>query len=153
MTQSFKAEQKHREERERAEAERKRNSPEEIERRRLEQERIRAELEERERQRKAQEEFAAREKWAHYHRYPRFDEIDAMDGIQFEFFVKDLLERNAFSQVRTTSQSGDQGADLVGLTPPPEHKKVVVQTKRGSEQLGTARFRRYLARCSSTVRR
>jgi hypothetical protein len=82
----------------------------------------------------SEEERFARERWAEYHRYPRFEEIDAMDDIAFELFVKDLLDRFAFSQLRTTPASGDQGADLVGMTP--ESKKVVVQAKRWQGRVG-----------------
>ena len=117
-----------------AKEERRRNSPEEIERRRLEVEKLRAEAEERQRQVKANEERLAREHWVEYHRYVRLDEVDAMDGIPFEFFIKDLLERTAFTDVRTTSTSGDHGADLVGLTP--ASKKAVVQTKRWRGPVG-----------------
>jgi restriction endonuclease Mrr len=144
VTEARLEDERQRENQKRAEDECRRNSPEEIERRRLELERLNAELEERERQRKAEEERAAREKWVEYHRYPRLEEIDAMDGIQFEFFVKDLLERLAYHKVRTTPKSGDQGADLLAITPNPHCKKAVVQTKRWRGPVGNSAIQEVL---------
>ena len=75
-------------------------------------------------------------------RHYTFDEIDAMDGIQFELFIKHLLESGAYSDLCTTPASGDQGADLLGFTP--EHKKAVAQTKRWRGAVGTSAIQEVL---------
>lgn len=41
------------------------------------------------------------------------DQADRMDGSEFEYFCAGLLRRNGFSNVRVTSQSGDQGVDIL----------------------------------------
>jgi restriction system protein len=60
------------------------------------------------------------------------EEIDTMDGIQFEYYLKELyLSRGYAAEV--TSASGDYGADLL-LTK--DGNKVVVQAKRHSKDVG-----------------
>jgi restriction system protein len=60
------------------------------------------------------------------------EDIDAMDGIRFEYYLKELyLSRGYAAEV--TRASGDYGGDLV-LTK--DGKKVVVQAKRHSKDVG-----------------
>jgi restriction system protein len=59
-------------------------------------------------------------------------DIDSMDGIQFEYYLKELYLSKGY-EVEVTSASGDYGADLLlndGA------KKVVVQAKRYSKDVG-----------------
>jgi restriction endonuclease Mrr len=109
------------------ESQRRWNSPEAIEQRRIEAERYRAEVEEKERQRKALEENLARDKWARYYRWVRIEEVDEMTGTEFENFLGKLFERLGHKDVRRTPASGDQGADLISLSP--DSKRTVVQAK------------------------
>lgn len=39
--------------------------------------------------------------------------IDSMDGLQFERYCADLLEKNGYENVSVTSGSGDQGVDVI----------------------------------------
>lgn len=112
------------------------------EERRLEAERHRAEWEERERQRKAEWDKYARERWVEYHRCMRIDEVDEMDGRQFERFLKTLFERLGYKHVRETSASGDQGGDLVGVSP--DNKLTVVQAKRWKGAVGNSAIQEVL---------
>jgi hypothetical protein len=118
----------------RADEERRSNSPEEVERRRLEAERREAEKKEWERRWKEDEEKKARAKWADYHRYMRIEEVDGMDGREFERFMKIVFERHQFKDVRETPASGDQGGDLICLSP--DDKITVVQAKRWEGRVG-----------------
>ncbi|MFJ7724779.1 restriction endonuclease [Neobacillus sp. NPDC097160] len=59
-------------------------------------------------------------------------EIDTMDGIQFEYYLKELYLSKGYA-VEVTSASGDYGADLVMTK---EGKKFVVQAKRYSKDVG-----------------
>lgn len=60
------------------------------------------------------------------------EDIDTMDGIQFEYYLKELyLSRGYAAEV--TRASGDYGGDLVLLK---DGKKVVVQAKRHSKDVG-----------------
>jgi hypothetical protein len=54
----------------------------------------------------------------------------SLSGIQFEHFLKDLLEKSNYSHVKTTPYSGDGGIDLFAVDP--EGKKVVFQCKAHS---------------------
>lgn len=110
-----------------AEEERRWNSPEEIERRRLEKE-------EQERRLKEQAERLARDKWALYHRYRTIEQVDGMSGREFEWFMKTLFERRCYEHVQVTPASGDQGGDLTCVSP--EGKKAVVQAKRWKGKVG-----------------
>jgi restriction system protein len=60
------------------------------------------------------------------------EEIDAMDGIQFEYYLKELYFSRGFA-AEVTSASGDYGADLLLSK---GGKKVVVQAKRHSKDVG-----------------
>ena len=44
-------------------------------------------------------------------RYP--DEMDLMEGHEFEYFCADLLRKNGFIEVEVTKGSGDYGADIL----------------------------------------
>lgn len=59
-------------------------------------------------------------------------EIDKMDGIQFEHYLKLLLSSKGY-KVEVTRASGDYGADLVLCK---GSKKIVVQAKRYSKRVG-----------------
>ena len=39
--------------------------------------------------------------------------FDAMEGIEFEFFCQNILQKNGFRNLKTTKGSGDQGIDLL----------------------------------------
>lgn len=56
-----------------------------------------------------------------------FEEIDKMTGIQFEYFVKRLLQKNGYEDVQITKASGDEGVDLTAIH---NGKKIAVQCKR-----------------------
>ncbi|MDR6121347.1 restriction system protein [Bacillus sp. SLBN-46] len=59
-------------------------------------------------------------------------EIDAMDGIQFEHYLKELYLIKGFS-AEVTKASGDYGGDLLLKK---DGKKIVVQAKRYSKDVG-----------------
>jgi restriction system protein len=60
------------------------------------------------------------------------EEIDKLDGIEFEHFLKPIFERKGY--VTTVTQgSGDYGADLILRK---GHKKYVVQARRYSSNIG-----------------
>lgn len=59
-------------------------------------------------------------------------DIDKMDGIQFEHYLKLLLSSRGY-KVEVTRASGDYGADLVLRK---ENKKIVVQAKRYAKNVG-----------------
>ena len=41
-----------------------------------------------------------------------FQDIDKMDGHDFEYFCAEVLKRNGFSRVNVTVASGDYGIDI-----------------------------------------
>lgn len=59
-------------------------------------------------------------------------EIDRMEGVQFEFYLKELYSSLGYS-AKVTKSSGDFGADLI-LTK--DGRKIVVQAKRYSNNVG-----------------
>lgn len=59
-------------------------------------------------------------------------EIDEMDGIRFEYFLRELYISLGY-KVKVTKSTGDFGADLVLIK---EGQKVVVQAKRYSKNVG-----------------
>jgi restriction system protein len=65
-------------------------------------------------------------------RNSRIEEIDSMDGIQFEYYLKELYLSRGYG-VEVTSASGDYGADLVLKK---DGKKIVAQAKRYSKDVG-----------------
>lgn len=61
------------------------------------------------------------------------DQIDAMEGIEFENYIKKMLERMGYYSVKTTATTGDQGVDLLarkGMT------KYAIQCKRYKNSVG-----------------
>lgn len=60
-------------------------------------------------------------------------EIDEMSGIEFEAWLRKLLSRDGFDDVRGTPASGDQGADLIVKS---KGKTIVVQAKRSGNHVG-----------------
>jgi restriction system protein len=59
-------------------------------------------------------------------------EIDLMDGVEFEHYLEALFQAMGYS-VKTTSASGDFGADLI-LTK--DNRKIAVQVKRYNKTVG-----------------
>jgi len=59
-------------------------------------------------------------------------DIDSMDGIQFEYYLKELYISRGF-EAEVTNASGDYGADLLLNK---DGKKMVVQAKRYSKDVG-----------------
>jgi restriction system protein len=59
-------------------------------------------------------------------------EIDSMDGIQFEYYLKELFQSFGYN-AQVTKSSGDFGADLILRK---NGKKIVVQAKRYSNNVG-----------------
>jgi restriction system protein len=59
-------------------------------------------------------------------------EIDKMDGIQFEHYLKELFKSQGYI-VEVTKASGDFGADLILKS---KEKKIVVQAKRYTNNVG-----------------
>jgi restriction system protein len=60
------------------------------------------------------------------------EEIDVMDGIQFEYYLKELYRSRGYA-TEVTSASGDFGGDLLLSK---DGKKVVVQAKRHVKDVG-----------------
>ncbi|MEH7306619.1 restriction endonuclease [Neobacillus drentensis] len=60
------------------------------------------------------------------------NDIDSMDGIQFEYYLKELYLSRGY-EVKVTNASGDYGADLLLNK---DGKKIVVQAKRYSKDVG-----------------
>lgn len=60
--------------------------------------------------------------------------VDTLSGVDFELFCGQLLANNGY-KVETTKASGDYGADLVLYG---NNKKIVVQTKRYSKNIGVS---------------
>lgn len=60
------------------------------------------------------------------------EEIDTMDGFQFEYYLVELFKQEGYSAIRT-SDSGDFGADVILKK---DGKKTVVQAKRYRSNVG-----------------
>nr|WP_173026388.1 restriction endonuclease [Aeromonas sp. Ne-1]AKO69685.1 hypothetical protein [Aeromonas sp. Ne-1] len=60
------------------------------------------------------------------------EDIDRMDGIQFEYYLAALLKSFGF-KTQVTKSTGDYGADLVISK---DNEKIVVQAKRYSKKVG-----------------
>lgn len=63
----------------------------------------------------------------------KIEEVDSMEGHQFEYWCADLLEMNGFSNVEVTRGSGDQGVDIIATK---DGIKYAVQCKCYSSDLG-----------------
>lgn len=59
--------------------------------------------------------------------------IDKLSGVEFEAFVKTLLEALGFKNVKTTRKSGDYGVDLIAEL---DSERYVIQTKRHNRGVG-----------------
>jgi restriction system protein len=68
-------------------------------------------------------------------------EIDAMAGLEFEWFLKPVFERQGY-RAEVTQGSGDYGADLVLRK---GRKKYVVQAKRYSNNIGVGAIQQVVA--------
>ena len=62
-------------------------------------------------------------------------ELDEMNGIMFERFCASLLQRNGYSNVNLTKQSGDMGGDILAEK---EQVKYVIQCKRYDSSVGVS---------------
>jgi restriction system protein len=60
------------------------------------------------------------------------EDIDGMEGIQFEHYLKELYQSRGYA-AEVTSASGDYGADLLLKK---DGKKIVVQAKRYAKDVG-----------------
>ncbi|WP_338216406.1 restriction endonuclease [Lacticaseibacillus salsurivasis] len=70
----------------------------------------------------------------HFHfRDLQLENVDAMEGEEFEQFCVYLLKRNGFKHLQTTKASGDQGIDIIGVK---KKKQVGFQCKRYTGQVG-----------------
>lgn len=63
------------------------------------------------------------------------DDIDGMEGHEFEYFCADLLVSNGFVDVRVTPGSGDQGVDILAVR---DGVSYAIQCKNYSSPLGNA---------------
>src|SRR5699024_2395524 len=64
--------------------------------------------------------------------YLSIDDVDNMDGIEFEHFLRDLFKKEGY-KVELTSYTNDQGADLIISK---NNKVTIVQAKRYSNTVG-----------------
>lgn len=71
-------------------------------------------------------------------------EVDRMDGLQFEHFLKPVFERQGYL-AQVTQGSGDYGADLILRK---GGKKYVVQAKRYSGNIGVSAVQQVVAAVS-----
>lgn len=61
------------------------------------------------------------------------NQIDHMDGHEFERFITEVLKKNGYTNVYTTKASGDYGADVIGEL---EGIKYAFQCKRFESKIG-----------------
>ncbi|PRX77140.1 restriction endonuclease [Bacillus sp. V-88] len=61
----------------------------------------------------------------------KVEEIDLLDGYEFEVYVSNLLEALGFKQATVTQRSGDYGADILGVNG--DNERVAIQCKRYKE--------------------
>jgi restriction system protein len=50
---------------------------------------------------------------ARFRRHEKSQEVDNMDGFDFEYYCADLLQMNGFTEVEVTRSSGDYGIDIL----------------------------------------
>ena len=55
------------------------------------------------------------------------DDVDQLEGHDFEYFVGDLVEKNGFHSVEVTRGSGDHGIDVLAIK---DGKSYAIQCKR-----------------------
>ena len=70
------------------------------------------------------------------------EDLDGMEGRQFETYVADLLKALGFTSVRGTPASGDQGGDLIAVW---EGRTVVIQAKRYQRPVGNKAVQEVIA--------
>lgn len=63
----------------------------------------------------------------------QIEEIDSMDGFEFEKYTKYLLEKNGYSSVQLTQKYGDQGIDVIAQK---DNVKIGIQCKRWKKRVG-----------------
>lgn len=69
--------------------------------------------------------------------------IDRMDGFQFEDFIGRLLERNGYTEIEVTPDSGDKGADVLAVAP--DGRLTCFQCKHYTKNVGTGAIQEVLA--------
>lgn len=78
------------------------------------------------------DEYKKRLKRQYMYRIINFDEIDNMDGFEFEQYTARLLENLGFKKAYVTPKSGDFGADVIAMDS--NDIRVAVQCKRYGKQ-------------------
>lgn len=64
-----------------------------------------------------------------------FEEIDKMNGFQFENFIKNLLKNTGYDNPQLTKASGDEGVDIIAYK---NEKKIAIQCKRYSGKISNS---------------
>ncbi|MBQ9664734.1 MAG: restriction endonuclease [Oscillospiraceae bacterium] len=82
--------------------------------------------------REAAARYRAEESRARYYASHGFDEIDGLDGAEFEKFCAYVLRKNGFENVEITRGSGDQGVDIIAWY---GDEKYAIQCKRFQSRL------------------
>jgi restriction system protein len=67
-------------------------------------------------------------------RSTRIEEVDQMDGFEFEQYVADLLRKIGFKNVEVTKKTGDGGVDILAIDLKGE--KTAIQCKRQNSKVG-----------------
>jgi HJR/Mrr/RecB family endonuclease len=67
-------------------------------------------------------------------RSTRIEEVDQMDGFEFELYVADLLRKIGFKNVKVTKKTGDGGVDI--LCTNPQGERTAIQCKRFNSKVG-----------------
>ncbi|WHZ04948.1 restriction endonuclease [Neobacillus sp. YX16] len=71
-----------------------------------------------------------------------FAEIDKMPGVQFENFIKNLLNKNGYENPQITKASGDEGVDIIAYK---NGKKIAIQCKRYSGKISNSAIQQVYA--------
>jgi len=74
--------------------------------------------------------------------FSRLDDVDRMDGYQFEEWCAALLEKNGFQEVLVTQKSGDQGVDILAGK---DDIRYAIQCKCYTSDLGNTPVQEVLA--------
>lgn len=61
------------------------------------------------------------------------EDVDDMDGHDFEYYVQDLLKKNGFIDVKVTQGSADHGIDVLAIK---NGKTYAIQCKRYNNKVG-----------------
>ena len=64
-----------------------------------------------------------------------FEEIDKMTGVQFENFVKNILQKNEYENPQITKASGDEGVDIITYK---NGEKIAVQCKEHAGKISNS---------------